>query len=196
MKRTTMFKIALMVSIGVLSFSFPAFARTHMHHHHSYSDQNDQPSWQSDNDDDYTSMVSERSRQKVRTGGRRLFIYNPETLTWKVYDRDGSFVRSGRGSGGRSYCPDIGRRCRTPVGTFSVIAKEGPDFKSSRYPVPRGGAPMPYAMFFTTNFAIHGSYELPGYNASHGCIRVTPTDARWLSQNFLDYGSRVVVQPY
>ncbi len=55
---------------------------------------------------------------------------------------------------------------------------------------------MPYCMFFTGNYAIHGSPRISNRNGSHGCIRVTTTAARWLSQHFLRHGTRVVVLPY
>ncbi len=123
------------------------------------------------------------------------FVYNPRSLQWKAI-RDGKVIRTGHGSGGRGYCPDIRRSCRTPTGTYHVISKRGADCRSSRYPVGRGGAPMPYCMFFSKYYAIHGSYEVPNYNASHGCIRLHPQDARWLSNNFVGIGTTVVVKPY
>jgi len=124
------------------------------------------------------------------------FIYNPRTLKWTAVNHSGNIVRSGRGSGGRSYCPDIHRSCRTPTGTYHVVSKRGSDCRSSRYPVGRGGAPMPYCMFFSKYYAIHGSPDVPNHNASHGCIRVRPTDARWLSDHFVNVGTTVVVKPY
>jgi lipoprotein-anchoring transpeptidase ErfK/SrfK len=51
-------------------------------------------------------------------------------------------------------------------------------------------------MFFSQYYAIHGSYEVPNYNASHGCVRVKPSDAKWLSSNFISIGTKVVIQPY
>lgn len=133
---------------------------------------------------------------QIAASGRKTFIFNPNSLTWGVYTADGKLVRTGHGSGGRHHCPDVGRGCKTPSGTFSIHSKMGPSFRSSRYPLPRGGAPMPYAMFFSKYYAIHGSNDVPGYNASHGCIRVYPSDARWLNQEFLSHGSRVIVRPY
>ena len=123
-------------------------------------------------------------------------VFNPRLLQWKAINADGKVVRTGRASGGRGYCPDIKRSCRTPSGTYSVISKSGPACRSSRYPVGKGGAPMPYCMFFSKYYAIHGSYEVPNRNASHGCIRVVPSDARWLYQNFVDIGTKIVVKPY
>lgn len=124
------------------------------------------------------------------------FVYNPKTLKWTAYNSLGQVVASGKGSGGSHYCRDVGRSCHTPVGVFSIKSKGSASCKSSRYPKGRGGAPMPYCAFFTTNYAIHGSYDLPNYNASHGCIRVKPSAAQWLSNNFFRIGTKVIVLPY
>lgn len=124
------------------------------------------------------------------------FIFNPKTLTWKAIDEEGTVVRTGRGSAGRSYCPDIHRGCKTPSGVYRVLSKGGPKCHSSRYPIGRGGAPMPYCMFFNKNYALHGSYEVPNYNASHGCVRLIPSDAAWLSNHFVKIGTTVVIKPY
>lgn len=124
------------------------------------------------------------------------FIFNPNTLSWKAIDEQGKVVRTGRGSGGRGYCPDIRRSCKTPSGVYRVISKGGAGCRSSRYPVGRGGAPMPYCMFFSKYYAIHGSPDVPRRNASHGCIRVKPSEARWLSNHFVRVGTKVIVHPY
>lgn len=124
------------------------------------------------------------------------FVFNPKTHTWYAYDSNGKLVKSGKASGGKSYCPDIKRPCKTPVGTFAVYSKGSAGCKSGKYPVNNPGAPMPYCMFFHGGYAIHGSYQLPNYNASHGCIRVHPTAAKWLSSSFINIGTRVIVLPY
>lgn len=130
------------------------------------------------------------------TAFANTFVFYPAQLKWVAINNNGSVVKSGKASGGRKYCPDIKRSCRTPTGTYHVISEGGPGCRSSRYPVGRGGAKMPYCMFFSKYYAIHGSYELPNYNASHGCIRVRPTDAKWLQQNFVEIGTKVIVKPY
>lgn len=127
---------------------------------------------------------------------RDTFVFNPRTHSWAAINQQGKVIRSGRASGGRNYCPDIHRSCRTPTGSYTIVSKGGPDCRSSRYPVGRGGAEMPYCMFFSQYYAVHGSYEVPHYNASHGCIRVIPSDARWLNHNFMKIGTRVIVKPY
>ena len=59
---------------------------------------------------------------------------------------------------------------------------------------------MPYCMFFKGGFAIHGSNILPGHHASHGCVRITPQDAKWLNEEFIDMpgsgGTKVIILPY
>jgi len=125
----------------------------------------------------------------------KAFIYDPRSLRWKA-TKNGKVIRSGRGSGGSNYCRDVKRACRTPTGTFRMIGKRGVNCRSSRYPLGKGGAPMPYCMFFSKYYAIHGSPDVPNYNASHGCIRVKPHDARWLYHQFMEIGTKVVVKPY
>ncbi|MCS5712227.1 L,D-transpeptidase [Candidatus Berkiella aquae] len=117
-------------------------------------------------------------------------------LTWVAYDGTGELIRSGRVSGGKDYCPDIGRECKTVTGTFTIFRKGGEDCKSTIYPVGRGGAPMPYCMFFHGGYALHGSNAVPNYNASHGCVRMAPEDAQWLNEDFVQEGLTQVVVHY
>lgn len=149
--------------------------------------------------------VKKQERRVARRGqfassrpatGRRVFIFSPRKRMWAAYGPDGKLVRTGAASGGKGYCPDIRRRCRTPVGVYRVNSKGGPGCKSSKFPVGRGGAPMPYCMFFRGGYAVHGSNHVPAYNASHGCIRVRPSDAQWLSHSFMKIGTKVIVTGY
>ncbi len=133
--------------------------------------------------------------KKIEGTGRAVFIFDPRFTQWAVYDADGNLLKTGNGSGGRNYCSDIHRACHTPVGTFQVYARGGAGCKSKKFPIPRGGAPMPYCSYFHGGYAVHGSYEVRSYNASHGCIRVYPADAKWL-QTVLPVGSTVIVKPY
>ena len=146
--------------------------------------------------DVYAQSISSSSILNAQLAANNTFVFSPRTLSWKAINGSGQVVRTGHGSGGRGYCPDIHRGCRTPTGTYSIISKGGAGCKSSRFPVGKGGAPMPYCMFFSRYYAVHGSYEVPNYNASHGCVRIEPSDARWLSHNFMHIGTRVVIKPY
>lgn len=129
--------------------------------------------------------------------GRKVFIYDPKVTAWAAYDANGMRVKTGRGSGGKDFCEDTGRGCRTVTGTFKVYSKKGPECTSSLYPIETGGgARMPYCMHFSGSYSIHGAYEVPDYNASHGCIRVLPSAAQWLNEDFIDIGTTVIVKPY
>lgn len=129
---------------------------------------------------------------------KRVFVFDPNYTSWAIYDEAGDRVNVGRASGGKLYCGDVGRGCKTIVGKFAVISKGGQGCVSSRFPLEtHGGAPMPYCMHFSPKgYAIHGSNDVPDYNASHGCVRVTPTAAKWLNQNFVTIGTTVIVLPY
>ncbi len=130
--------------------------------------------------------------------GKRVFIFDPNYNAWAAYNEQGKRVNTGRASGGRLYCPDTKMACKTIVGDFAVYRMKGADCKSGKYPLEtRGGASMPYCMFFDhRGYAIHGSGDVPDYNASHGCIRVTSIAAKWLSEHFMRIGTTVVVLPY
>lgn len=51
-------------------------------------------------------------------------------------------------------------------------------------------APMPHSIFFSGNFAIHGTTEISrlGRRASHGCVRLHPGNARTLYELIADAG--------
>ena len=64
----------------------------------------------------------------------------------------------------------------TPRGSFKILEKDRYHV-SNKYPEPDGGAKMPYMLRLThSGVAIHQGY-LPGYPASHGCIRVSKKSA-------------------
>lgn len=130
--------------------------------------------------------------------GKRVFVFDPKKGIWAAYNEKGQRINVGRASGGKMYCPDIKRSCKTIVGQFAILRKGGKDCRSSRYPVKTGGgAPMPYCMYFSSmGYAVHGSTDVPDQNASHGCVRITPKAAQWLSANFMQVGTVVIVLPY
>lgn len=129
---------------------------------------------------------------QIDAPGKKTIIVSLSKLAFGAYDADGTLQYWGPVSGGKGYCPDVRRKCHSPIGNFAIYSKKGASCKSSKYPVGRGGAPMPYCMFFHGGFALHGSYEVPGYNASHGCVRLFVNDAAWLNQEFTN-GEKVAV---
>ncbi|MDA9440230.1 ErfK/YbiS/YcfS/YnhG family protein [Bradyrhizobium sp. CCBAU 51745] len=69
------------------------------------------------------------------------------------------------------------RGYRTPVGTYTPYSLERMHY-SKLYDF----TPMPYSIFFHAGYAIHGTYEVRslGRPVSHGCIRLSPNNARSL----------------
>lgn len=135
----------------------------------------------------------------------KLVIVDPTTIAWGAYDADGSLVRWGPASAGADWCRDIDEACHTRSGEFRVYSLGSSDCISHKFPLPNGGAPMPYCMFFHGGQAFHGEPNgLPGYNASHGCVRLYVSDAEWLRYDFIDgpnvnndyRGTKVVVGSY
>jgi hypothetical protein len=128
---------------------------------------------------------------------RDTIIVSPTVLAWAAYRANGELVRWGPISAGKDYCRDVHRYCQSKTGVFNIYEKHGPECISFKFPVGEGGAPMPYCMFYSGGFALHGSPLVPGYNASHGCIRLFIEDARWLNQEFIGSNqTKVIVLPY
>ena len=98
-----------------------------------------------------------------------------------IYDADGWVLRAPVSSG------TAGRE--TPAGVFSVVEKDK-DHRSSLY----DDAWMPHMLRITWNgIALHGG-PLPGYAASHGCVRMPFGFAEKLFDK-VRTGTRVIISP-
>lgn len=96
-----------------------------------------------------------------------------------VYD-DGVLVNSAPVSTGK-------QGHETPTGEFHIIAKDK-DYYSRKYK-----APMPYTQMITDyGIALHAG-PLPGYAASHGCIRMPTQFAKKLFQ-MTKIGTTVIIE--
>lgn len=124
--------------------------------------------------------------RQIEPPGEKIIIVSLDKLAFGAYNNDGELTYWGPISAGKGYCPDLGRGCHTARGHFKIYRKLGAGCVSSKFPIGHGGAPMPYCMFFNGGFALHGSYDVPGYNASHGCVRLFVKDAKWLNQDFVE----------
>ena len=62
----------------------------------------------------------------------------------------------------------------TPRGRFRVYRRERMSW-SARYEVW-----MPYALYFSGGYAVHGFSAVPAYPASHGCVRMPLGDAPYV----------------
>ena len=99
----------------------------------------------------------------------------------KIYDANGFFAAAPVSTGMPGH--------PTPMGVFSVIQKH--KFHHSNI---YSGAPMPYMQRITwSGVAMHAGV-LPGYPASHGCIRM-PTAFAVKMWNWTKMGARVFVTP-
>jgi len=96
-----------------------------------------------------------------------------------IYDADGGRMRARVSSGRTGY--------ETPVGVYSVLQKEEEHY-SNLY----DDASMPFMQRITwSGVALHGG-ALPGYPASHGCVRLPESFARRLFP-MTKIGMRVVI---
>jgi len=134
--------------------------------------------------------------QQIDPPGEKVIIVDPIEHAWGAYSPDGTLIRSGLAAAGADYCPDMGSECHTEVGSFRIRSLGDGSCKSPSFPIPNGGAPMPYCMYFNELQALHGSYELAHANISHGCVRMRVSDARWLRYNFAQIGTLVIIKPY
>ena len=140
----------------------------------------------------YASRLPARSPSP----GEKVILINPNRHVWGAYSANGNLVKAGIATAGAKWCRDIGRPCKTKAGTFLINSLGSSDCKSRKYPVGRGGAPMPYCMFFNGGQGLHGSYELAEANLSHGCVRISVSNAEWLRYYFARVGTKVIVRPY
>lgn len=104
---------------------------------------------------------------QINLSSQRMQVYvnGKPTYTWKV-----STARPGY---------------RTPTGTYKPY-----HLARSHYSTLYHGSPMPYSIFFYKGYAIHGSYETKylGRPASHGCVRLHPSNAATLYSLVQKYG--------
>jgi len=141
----------------------------------------------------------------IESNGEKTIYISQKKLAWGAYDEQGELLWWGPISSGANSCSGVNGRCHTPGGSFRLIRKQGIECVSSAFPRRAsgidGGAPMPFCMHFFRGYALHGSDTVPGYRASHGCVRLFTEDARWLNQEFIDTpysglkGTKVIVEP-
>jgi lipoprotein-anchoring transpeptidase ErfK/SrfK len=113
--------------------------------------------------------------------GPLIIAISIEKQLLKVYDANGTFAETPISTGMRGHS--------TPMGVFSVIQKHK-YHQSNIY----SGAPMPYMQRITwSGVAMHAGV-LPGYPASHGCIRM-PMNFAVKMWGWTRMGARVVITP-
>ena len=126
---------------------------------------------------------------KIKGENEKQVIIDQEKLAWGAYDTEGNLLMWGPISSGRDKCSDSNKSCRTMPGIFRVFSKENVRCTSDVFPIGKGGAKMPFCMYFHKGFALHGSDDIPGQRASHGCVRMFVQDAKWLNETFVELSS-------
>lgn len=140
----------------------------------------------------------------IKAPHEKLIVVNPKEHAWGAYSAKGKLIRWGIATAGSHTCTDTTASCRTKTGHFRIYSAGDASCTSSKFPVPTGGAPMPYCMYFNGGQALHGSNEVEYANASHGCVRIHVADAKWLRYQFVEKptpqngyrGTRVFIQSY
>lgn len=128
-----------------------------------------------------TKRIEAPAKESAKPQGPLIIAISIEKQSLKIYDANGFFAETPISTGMRGH--------PTPMGVFSIIQKH--KFHHSNI---YSGAPMPYMQRITwSGVAIHAGV-LPGYPASHGCIRMPMAFAvkMW---NWTRMGARVVVTP-
>ncbi len=122
-----------------------------------------------------------KEKESAKPQGPLVIAVSIDKQKVKIYDSNGFFAEAPVSTGMKGH--------PTPMGVFSVIEKDR-YHHSNIY----SGAPMPYMQRITwSGVAMHAGV-LPGYPASHGCIRMPPAFAvkMW---GWTKMGARVLVTP-
>src|ERR1700716_3619080 len=128
-----------------------------------------------------TKKIEAPEKESTKPQGPLVIAISIDRQSLKVYDANGFFAETSISTGMKGH--------PTPMGVFSIIQKH--KFHHSNI---YSGAPMPYMQRIPwSGVAMHAGV-LPGYPASHGCIRMPMAFAikMW---NWTKMGARVVVTP-
>lgn len=104
-------------------------------------------------------------RIEVSISQQRLYLYRGDSVYRTVHVSTGS---------GRHYCEK--GKCgvaHTPRGNFRIYNRIS-GWRTSAL------GKLYNPLYFSGGYAIHGARSVPNYPASHGCIRVSISDAGWL----------------
>jgi lipoprotein-anchoring transpeptidase ErfK/SrfK len=128
-----------------------------------------------------TPKLADAPKETPKPQGPIVIAISIENQHLKIYDSNGLFAESPVSTGMRGHS--------TPMGVFSIIQKNK-YHRSNIY----SNAPMPYMQRITwSGVALHAGV-LPGYPASHGCIRM-PMNFAMRLWGWTRMGARVIIAP-
>lgn len=131
--------------------------------------------------DKKTQAAEKDAAASAKPQGPLVIAISIDQQKVRVYDSNGLFAESPVSTGTKSH--------PTPMGVFSIIQKHKMHH-SNIY----SGAPMPYMQRITWSGVAMHQGVLPGYPASHGCIRMPMAFAQKM-WNWTRMGARVLVTP-
>lgn len=113
---------------------------------------------------------------EVNLNGQYVVAYEGDTPVFVTLASTGKAPRSRRAAAGEDY--------RTPTGLFRIRAKhlaanmDGDTASDGPYSIDD----VPYVMYFQLAYALHGAFwhNAFGRPRSHGCINLSPDDAKWI----------------
>jgi lipoprotein-anchoring transpeptidase ErfK/SrfK len=127
------------------------------------------------------AALEKQAKAHAKPVGPLVIAISIDKQTMRVFDANGLFAESKVSTGMKGH--------ETPTGVFSIIQKNK-WHKSNIY----SNAPMPYMQRVTwSGIALHAG-ALPGYPASHGCIRLPMAFATKL-WSWTRMGARVIITP-
>ncbi|WP_291609865.1 L,D-transpeptidase family protein [Bradyrhizobium sp.] len=131
--------------------------------------------------DKKTQAAEKEAAASAKPQGPLVISISIEQQKIRVYDSNGLFAEGPVSTGTKTH--------PTPMGVFSIIQKHKMHH-SNIY----SGAPMPYMQRITWSGVAMHQGVLPGYPASHGCIRMPMAFAQKM-WNWTKMGARVLVTP-
>lgn len=164
-RRQSLVSLAALAAVGITAIADPAFARSNRYY---YDDEEEQPAPQ------------QQQHVSSRPGSQpMLAIVSLGDQRVTIYDKDGAIMQGPVSSGAT---PND-----TPPGIYAILQKNREHY-SNRY----DDAAMPFMQRITwTGIALHAG-ALPGYPASHGCVRLREDFANQLFGK-TKLGMRVII---
>lgn len=184
-RRFGFWQIAVLTAVGSLGVSTQADAALFYYQDsdpgYSRTSPSAQPKRQRNSRKNAAGKETAEKETGAKPQGPLIIAVSIDKQKVRVYDSNGLFAESPVSTGMKGHS--------TPMGVFSIIQKH--KFHHSNI---YSGAPMPYMQRITwSGVAMHAGV-LPGYAASHGCIRM-PMAFAMKMWNWTKMGARVVVTP-
>ncbi len=183
-RRVGFWQIAMLTAAGSLGAAYPADAALFYYQDSDSGYYRPSPPSQPKRQRNARKAGKKEAAEKetgAKPQGPLIIAVSIDKQKVRIYDANGFFAESPVSTGMKGHS--------TPMGVFSIIQKH--KFHHSNI---YSGAPMPYMQRITwSGVAMHAGV-LPGYPASHGCIRMPMAFATKM-WNWTRMGARVVVTP-